>query len=122
MYTNTLPQRLYTAQGQTITASGTSGVINTANISNGIILATVNAAAGTTPSLTFYFEIVDDFGNTYVIAEATGQQVITTGPVTLALPFGQHTGYTLGSSGKVGWLVSGTTPSFTGVDIQVIGR
>jgi hypothetical protein len=122
MYTNTLPQRLFTAQGETLTVSGTSGLINTANISNGIILATVTAASGTTPTLTFYFEIVDDFGNTYVIAEASGAQVITTGPVTLALPFGQQAGYTLGASGKVGWLVSGTNPSFTGVDIQVIGR
>lgn len=122
MYTNTLPQRLYTAQNTVLKASGDSGALNTVNISNGIILATVAAASGTTPSLTFYFEIVDDFGNAYVIAEASGQQVITTGPVTLALPFGQQAGYTLSSVGKVGWLITGTNPSFTGVDIQVVGR
>jgi hypothetical protein len=114
------PVSLYVPASQTITASGVSADFDTSDVENALFSVFVAGATGTTPSMTVTLEVLDGAGNYITTAQLTA---ITSGPnyATLALGPGAN-GYIFTSRARVRWTVTGTTPSFTGVGISLIGR
>lgn len=116
------PITVYNPTGLTITGSGDSGPLDFTAISSGFASIFVTGATGTSPSLTCYIDVQDASGHWYQIA--TIGAALTSGPNFTFGNFGpaSGTGYVLTGVGRFRWVVSGTTPSFTGVDFSVIGR
>ncbi|MFK0182073.1 hypothetical protein ACIQVR_39685 [Streptomyces xanthochromogenes] len=115
------PVTVYASGTQTITASGDSGLLDTGSVANGILSVFVNGGAtGTTPSLQVNFDVQDGNGNWLTVQSLTA---ITSGPNFAFGSVGPGSGgYILTGKGRVRWVVTGTTPSFTGVTISLIGR
>jgi hypothetical protein len=114
------PAVVYSAGPQTISASADSGALNTSGIANGLLSVFVAGASGTTPSLAMYFDEQDAAGQWITTATLAP---ITSGPNFAFAELGPGSGgYVLTGTGRVRWVVSGTTPSFTGVTISLIGR
>lgn len=119
--TVTDPQTIYDPAPATITASGDSGALDLRNVSAVLVSASVAGVTGTSPSLTLFFDVQDAIGNWLQVATigsaltAPGYTYGQAGPVA-------GSGYVLTGVGRVRWTVTGTTPSFTGVQFSVIGR
>jgi hypothetical protein len=116
------PITVFSAVGQTITASADSGGLDFSQISSGIASVYVNGASGTTPSMTCYIDVQD--ANGLWLQVATIGVALTSGPNFTFGNFGpaSGSGYVLTGTGRLRWAVTGTTPSFTGVNFSVIGR
>jgi hypothetical protein len=116
------PVTVYSSTGQTITASGDSGPLNFQSITSGIASVFVVGATGTTPSMTCFIDVQD--ANTHWYQVAAIGVALTSGPNFTFGNFGPvaGAGYVLTGIGRLRWVVTGTTPSFTGVDFSVIGR
>lgn len=119
----------------TINANGNSGAYAFGSISKALdvrnicdLLLTVsigNAPTGTTPTLTVQVNLFDDQGNLYTPAALT-TAALTAAGVT-ALSAGLHGGsasayLVVPNWAQVSWVVGGTTPSFTAVEISLNGR
>jgi hypothetical protein len=114
------PATVYAVGPLTITASGDSGALNTSGIANGLLSVFVAGATGTTPSLAVYFDVQDAAGQWITTATLTA---ITSGPNFAFAQIGPGSGgYLITATGRVRWVVTGTTPNFTGVTISLIGR
>lgn len=117
------PITAFQQSGQTITASGDSGPLDFSAISSGLASIFVNGVTGTsTPTLTCFIDVLDANGHWLTIA--TIGVGLTSGPNFTFGVFGPiaGSGYVLTGTGRLRWTVTGTTPSFTGVDFSVIGR
>lgn len=116
------PVTLFAPAAQTITASGDSGPLNISSITSGIASVYVGGATGTTPSMTCYIDVQD--ANGLWLTVATIGVALTNGPNYTFGNFGPvaGAGYVLTGVGRLRWAVTGTTPSFTGVQFSVIGR
>lgn len=114
------PATVYATGPQTITASGDSGALSTSGIANGLLSVFVAGAAGTSPNLAVYFDVQDAAGQWITTGTLTA---ITSGPNFSFAQLGPGSGgYLITGTGRVRWVVTGTTPSFTGVTISLIGR
>lgn len=133
--------------GTTITAAGNSGgytaasptVLNAPNARTPVDLRYVDdiwlsciatgAVTGTTPSLVVSLGMFDDLGNLFPTLLAV-PAVTTAGSAGAKVAFAGKHGTGGGASaylvpsewGQVAWTVSGTTPSFSGVEITLYGR
>ena len=128
--------------GNTLTASGNSGGFTPAvNVKSPVDLRYIddiwlsvnvaNAPTGTTPTLKVFLNAFDDQGNLYgqgttplLVAPSSGS--ISTSGMTVVFG-GRHGGsggayFVLPEWGQVSWQVTGTTPSFSGVEIALYGR
>lgn len=123
------PLTLWTAT-TTLTASGNSGLLDMTAVGAAWLSVYVpNAPTGTTPTLDVYYDQQDAAGNLL-----TG--LVHIGPITAVGPyaasFGVGIGYIGGGAvggglclsgvGRVQWVLGGTTPSFGGATISLIGR
>ncbi|MBV6697444.1 hypothetical protein KV557_09940 [Kitasatospora aureofaciens] len=114
------PTVVYVTGPQAISASGDSGALNTSGIAAALLSVFVAGATGTTPSLAVYFDVQDAAGQWITTATLTA---ITSGPNFAFAEIGPGSGgYLITGTGRVRWVVSGTTPSFTGVTMSLIGR
>lgn len=103
---------------QTVTASGVLGSAFSPgkNTKTAWIVCFVkNAPTGTTPSLTITYEQQDGNGNYITTAQLTAITAIGYVTSQLGAP-----GIPLTSIARVRATVTGTTPSFTGVDVSVV--
>lgn len=121
-------------QGTTITGNGNSGGwLNVPNAESAVdlryvddlaILVTAAGATGTTPTLAVQLDLFDDVGN--IVPKVGGFAAQLTGTTLSAMiSIGKHAGtgqVVVSAWGRVSWVVGGTTPSFTGVEISVFGR
>ncbi|MDH6116906.1 hypothetical protein ABH930_000325 [Kitasatospora sp. GAS204A] len=105
-----------------LTASA-AGTIDLSRISNGLLVVNAaNAPTGTNPTLAIFFDVRDYFGNWCQVSGATsiGGALLSTSGVT----FGNisATGYQLTDVGRIRWVLTGTTPAFSGVSFSLYGR
>ena len=93
------------------TVTFNSGDLNTGESSFMLLLVTVSAVSGTTPSLTVVIQSKDEAGNYYnhvtgVAITAASAQVSNIGP-------GCTTNLVVGRICRLNFVIAGTTPSFT---------
>jgi hypothetical protein len=97
------------------------GLIDVSAVSGGLLIVSVSAKSGTTPTLNFWLDVQDAYGNwAQVPAQASGiftSNLTTTGVSAAALASVTLAAYTA----RLAWVVGGTTPSFT-VSVNVYGR
>jgi hypothetical protein len=94
-----------------------------------IAVYVAGAVTGTTPSLTVQLGFFDDQGNLYQ-PTALKLTAITAASTPATAPFlavGRHAGsagtyIALPEWGQVAWTITGTTPSFSGVEIALYAR
>lgn len=114
------PTVVFASGPQTITASGDSGALNTSGIASGLLSVFVAGATGTSPSLAVYYDVQDAEGQWLTTGTLTP---ITSGPNFAFAELGPGSGgYLITGTGRIRWVVTGTTPNFTGVTISLIGR
>jgi hypothetical protein len=107
--------------GLIITASGHSDDFTVRGYRTLWVAVFLQAVAGTSsPTVTFYLEQEDANGH-WVITTQIGVGV-TSGPNYTAGYAGEAPGGMLAGKARIAWSVTGTDPSFTGVDLSVIGR
>lgn len=125
-----MPQTLWTATVN-LTASDHSPLIDMTGVSACWLSVYVpNAPTGTTPTLLVYYDQRDAAGNLLTgLVSVTGTTPITAvGPYSKSFGIGVGSyeglggGIVLSSIGRVQWVLSGTTPSFPGATISLIGR
>jgi hypothetical protein len=120
-----------------ITASGNSGAY-TATPNPGVPRTAVDlrrvddvwlsvyaaAASGTTPSITVSLGAFDDQGNLFGGLLAVTALTAAGGNVAFGGRHGGGSGsyFVLPDWGRIAWVVTGTTPSFTGLEIALYGR
>jgi hypothetical protein len=135
MPTFTATQELFRADGLSITTSSdtvtgtvrnqvsnaTTGLIDVSSISNGLLIVSVGTVTGTTPTLALFFDVQDAYGNWVQVSGATSitPAVITTAGVYTG---NVSTGDLLAFNGRLRWTVTGTTPVFPGVSLNLYGR
>jgi hypothetical protein len=103
-HASTVQEVVVPSAARTTTGSG-STVSGWARGTDAQSRLTITAASGTTPSLTVVVQDSPD-GSTWTTRDTYPAQT-TTATVTRALPAGLNTYQ------RVGWTISGTTPSFT---------
>lgn len=128
--------------GTTLTASGNSGPFASPPVQNKmsavdlrwvddltIAAYVAGPVTGTTPSLTVQLGFFDDQGNLFQPAslKLTAITAASTAATAPFLAVGRHAGsagtyISLPEWGQVAWTVTGTTPSFGGVEIALYGR
>ena len=128
-------QELFRADGLTLSAgsdivtanivnqvTGKAGVIDVSPVGNGLLVVNVGGASGTTPSLSLFFDVQDAYGNWVPVSPSGG--LTTTVAITGAGLFSGNisAGAVLTYNGRIRWTVTGTTPSFTGVSLNLFGR
>lgn len=97
--------------------------IDLRDVEDGWLTAYVTGQTGTTPTLTVTLNRFDNQGNAWTVISLPA--VNATGPANgKQVDFGKHGGSTgnfvvLPAWGQVSWVVGGTTPSFTGVEIEL---
>ncbi|CAM5250872.1 hypothetical protein SGLAM104S_01630 [Streptomyces glaucescens] len=101
--------------------TGRTGAIDISRISNGLLVASVGNATGTSPTLAIFFDVQDAYGNWVQTSPATsiGGVVVSAAGTTYGVI---NNGYQLTNLGRIRWTVGGTTPSFTGVSFSIHGR
>jgi hypothetical protein len=116
------PITVFSQAGATITTSGDSGALDFTAISSGFASVYVGAVSGTGATITFYVDVQD--ANQHWLNVAQVGSALNAGPNFAFGNFGPSSGagYVLTGIGRLRWTVAGTTPSFTGVDLSVIGR
>lgn len=99
-----------------------AGTIDISRISNGLlVVSTANAPTGTTPTLAVFFDVKDAFGNWCLVSNATAISGATLG--SSGTVYGNiGNGYQLTDVGRIRWVLTGTTPAFTGVSFSLYGR
>ena len=87
------------------------------------------AVTGTTPSLTLQLGFFDDLGNLFQPAAFKMTAITATSTAITAqfLAIGRHSGsagtyIALSEWGQVAWTITGTTPVFNGVEVEVWAR
>lgn len=121
--------------GTTLTTSGTSGnwsnaqpnqmsAVDLRRVTDVTVYAVATGVTGTTPSLTVKFNVFDDVGNLINILALTAITAANTPQYATAgqKGFTAATYVALPEWGQVAWTITGTTPSFSGVEITVYGR
>lgn len=97
----------------TITATGSTVVSGLGVKDLSLLINIKNAPTGTTPSVTFSVQDIDPIDVTTVMGTATAGTAMTVAGA-------EEVSYTAVSSAvKVTWTVTGTTPSFTGVNVTL---
>jgi hypothetical protein len=97
--------------GQVTHATTVVGPFSTAAVTNVQVGVNVTAVAGTSPSLSLFFEVLGADGVWYAVwkptaVTAAGQTVTTIGPAAA-------TGAVFSAEGRLRLALSGTTPKFT---------
>jgi hypothetical protein len=99
-----------------------SGYVDVSSVSNGLLVVNVaNAPTGAGAALAVFFDVVDAYGNWVLTSNATaisGAVLQFAGTVAGNI----STGYNLTYSGRIRWVLTGTTPVFTGVSFSLYGR
>ena len=106
------------------TASGTSANFDLHGVRALIIICHITAVSGTTPTITFLFDISDDGGTTwYQAAGGSSQNTVSDAAILAGLGvvnppasgFITTSAYSgpMGDTGRLRWGITGTTPSFT---------
>jgi hypothetical protein len=122
--------------GTTLTANGNSGPYNAAKISAvtavdlrfttdlALMVYVAGAVSGTTPSLVVNLDTYDTAGNLFPAVMATAAITATaTGKVVYGGLFsGGSSQIVYPDWGRVSWTITGTNPSFGGVEISLYGR
>lgn len=98
-----------------------NGLIDLSSSGSGLLIVHVGAVSGTSPTLNFSLDVQDAFGEWATLTgagglfstaiSAAGSYVAALASVTLAA-----------FNGRLSWTAGGTTPSFTGVSLNVYGR
>jgi len=116
------------ASSDTVTADITNqvsqaggGVVDVSSVSNGLLVVGVAAVSGTTPELAVFFDVEDAYGNWCLVSNATAISGATLGfPGTV---YGNISdGYSLTYNGRIRWVLTGTSPVFSGVSFSLFGR
>lgn len=116
-------------QTLTINASGNSGLIDMTGVSAcWLSVFAAGTATGTTPTLDVYYDQQDGGGN--LVTGIVHAVQITTAPGATSISFGANVnplngvggGLLIAKTGRVQWVVGGTTPSYPNVTISLIGR
>lgn len=100
------------------------GLIDVSAIGQGLLIVNVaNAPAGTSPTLNFQLMVQDAYGHYAAVTVQTGgifgsTPITAAGTYAAALSSAVIAAYTA----KLAWTAGGTSPSFTGVSINVYGR
>lgn len=116
------------ASSDTVTANVTNqvngaagGVIDVSSVSNGLLVVGVTAVSGTTPELAVFFDVQDAYGNWCLVSNATAISGATLG--FPGVVYGNiSSGYNLTYNGRIRWVLTGTSPLFSGVSFSLFGR
>lgn len=122
---HTFPAPAYTAYkttGQTITANGDSGAIDVSDITVGHLVVFVTAVTGTTPTLNVFWDNQDANGNWILSLVSLTQLTAAPNYTHAVVGVPSPSGYPLTAAGRIRWTVGGTNPSWTGVQMSLIGR
>jgi hypothetical protein len=113
---------LYSSGPATITTNGSGTTFSVGNWPALEVVASVTGAvSGTTPTLNVVLDGFDAFGNAYYIG-GFGTAITAAGNYSYAVGPGTGNEYNPPATAQVTWAVTGTTPSFGGVEITVYGR
>lgn len=112
---------LFSLTNTDITASGQSAAFNLRGMDSGFLSVFATGSSGTAETLAVVFEQQDADGNWIVTAAPTA---LTSAPNYTYANLGDAPGgYVFTGMGRVRWVLTGTdTPTFTGVDISVVGK
>lgn len=100
----------------TITTSGSATVSYLGEKEIDLVINIKNAPTGTTPSITYSLQDVDPVDLTTAIGTAiTGAALTAAGTQII-------TANNRSSAVKISWTVTGTTPSFTGVNVTLVSK
>lgn len=126
---------LFKATGLTLTASGDTVTANTVNAVTGatgpfdvsqvgscMVVVNVDTVTGTSPSLGIFLDAQDDLGDWLQVSQATNISGAAQTAAGVVYGIAPATGYILTARARLRWVVSGTTPSFNNVGLNVIGR
>jgi hypothetical protein len=97
-----------------ITANGKSSTYDVWSYKQLDVTIYVSAVSGTSPTITFYVDVLDSLGN--VIKSYAGSTLSAVGSDYITI-----TGTTIGRYVRVRWVVGGTSPSFT-VNVELVGK
>jgi hypothetical protein len=111
---------IYSRLSQSISANGDSGEIDIADFERGVLSVHAISVTGTNPTLDVYYDQQDADGN-WLLALVSLTQ-LTSAPNYAYAAIGASGGYPMGTVGRIRWVVGGTTPVWTNVDISFIGR
>jgi hypothetical protein len=108
--------------GITNATTGLTGAIDISRISNGLLIASIGGASGSSPTLALFFDVADAFGNWVQTSPGTaiGGVVVTGAGTTYGVI---NNGYQMTNQGRIRWTIGGTgSPTFTSVSLSVHGR
>lgn len=120
--------------GTTLTSSGNSGAYAATNynavtavdlrrVTDLALMVYAGTITGTTPSLTVSLGIYDSAGNLFPAVLSTAALSATGGKVAYGGMFSGGTSQiVLPEWGQIAWAITGTTPSFSQVEITLYGR
>lgn len=99
-----------------------NGLIDISGIGSGLLVISVGGIGGA-PSLAMWFDIQDAYGH-WVHAPGAGTNGILASAITAAGTYvaALSTSTLAAFTGRLSWTVTGTTPSLTGVSLNVYGR
>lgn len=121
--------------GTTVTASGNSGGWSAANpnaesaldlrfVDDVTVYVNAGTGAGSSPAMSVQLDVFDDLGGLYPQVAKLAAAFGSAGG-TAWFSAGRHNATSqivLPAWGRISWIVTGATPSFTGVEIAVYGR
>lgn len=123
------------ALGTTVTASGNSGGWSSATpnaesaldlrfVDDLTVYVNAGTPAGTSPTLSVQLDVFDDQGNLFPQVAKLSAALTSSGGVAW-FSAGRHNATSqivFPAWGRISWVVTGTSPSFTGAEIAVYGR
>lgn len=117
--TDPAAHRVIIHNNATIAASGSTVLTGLGMSEWYLVINLKNAPTGTTPTITFKIEILDPIDQTTVIdATKTVTGVVHTTASTESIQYVDNITDTV----KISWTVTGTTPSWTGVNVSWVGH
>lgn len=104
-------------------ATANSGAISALQYERlGLFIAQVGAPTGTTPSLTITLQALDQDGNVYTLAAGTAITAAAVQEISVGPGLGATPNLFIPQLVQVQWAVTGTTPVFPNLQLNLYGR
>lgn len=106
----------------TISANGNSGTVDLRWSTDVALSVTVGTPTGTSPTLMVQLDMLDACGNWITGVVKLAANVTASGTYVAYGGLHANSSVVLTDTGRISWTVGGTTPSFPGAQISLVGR